>query len=135
MTSLNDFLDGEKKIGGLIFRPFTLGSKAACEQMNLSMFTTGNGDLSAGEAERQVIAFAWLHTKPLSDVLKALRENRAWDEAQAFGFELPIESVAEMISEINRISEQAKNNAVEVVEKSIATKDDNEPKNSAGQTR
>jgi len=27
---INDFLDGQKTIGGMEFRPFTLGSKAAC---------------------------------------------------------------------------------------------------------
>ena len=133
MTSLNDFLDGEKTIGGLVFRPFTLGSKAACEQLGLTMFTGAGADLAAGEAERQVIAFAWLHTKPLPEVLRALREGRGMEEAQAFGFEVPIHAVDEMIREINRISEQAKSNAVEVVEKQT-TKDPAEPGNSVGQT-
>jgi hypothetical protein len=133
MTSLNDFLDGPKTVGGIHLRPFTFGSKAACEQMKLSLFTTGGADLPPGETERQIISFAWLHSKPLPEVLKALRENKAADEAQAFGFELPIESLESLISEINRISEQAKKNAVEVIEKST-TKDPDEPGNSAGQT-
>jgi hypothetical protein len=133
MTQINDFIDGEKTIGGLVFRPFTMGSKAACAQMDLSMFTNPEKPLIEAEAERQVVAFTWLHVKPLPEVLRALREGRANDEAQAFGFDLEPHSVTQIISEINRISEQAKKNAVEVVEKS-GTKDKDAPGNFAGQT-
>jgi hypothetical protein len=131
MTPLNDFLDGEKMIGGLVFRPFTLGSKAACEQMALTMFTGAGDSLTPGESERQVIAFTWLQTQPLQAVLRALREGRAVEETEAFGFTVPLGAVNQIIAEINRISEQAKANAVDVVEKS-GTKDPAEPGNSAG---
>ena len=130
---INDFLDGEKTIGGMQFRTFTLGSKAACEQMGLTMFTTGELCKDPGEAEQQLIAFAWLHVKPLPDVLKALRNGTAVDDAQAFGFEIPISAVSDMIAEINRISDQAKANAVEVVDRPAHGKSD-APKNFVGQT-
>jgi hypothetical protein len=130
---INDFLDGQKTIGGMEFRPFTLGSKAACEQMGLTMFTTGQLCDDPGEAEQQLIAFAWIHVKPLGEVLKALRNGTATDDARAFGFEIPIGAVSEMISEINRISDQAKANAVEVVDRPAHGKSD-APKNSVGQT-
>ena len=130
---INDFLDGEKTIGGMQFRPFTLGSKAACEQMGLTMFTTGELCKDPGEAEQQLIAFAWIHVKPLPDILKALRNGTAADEARAFGFEIPLGDVSEMISEINRISDQAKANAVEVIERPSHGKSD-APKNLHGQT-
>jgi hypothetical protein len=130
---INDFLDGQKTIGGMEFRPFTLGSKAACEQMGLTMFTTGQLCDDPGEAEQQLIAFAWIHVKPLGDVLKALRNGIAADEARAFGFEIPINAVSEIIAEINRISDQAKANAVEVVDRPAHGKSD-APKNFVGQT-
>ena len=130
---INDFLDGEKTIGGMQFRPFTLGSKAACEQMGLTIFTTGQPCEDPGEAEQQLIAFAWLHVKPLNDVLKALRNRTAIDEALAFGFEIPIEATSEMVAEIHRISNQAKANAVEVVDRPSHGKSD-APKNFVGQT-
>jgi len=129
---INDFLDGQKTIGGMEFRPFTLGSKAACEQMGLTMFTTGQLCDDPGEAEQQLIAFAWIHVKPLNDVLKALRNGTAADDALAFGFEIPIEATSEMIAEINRISNQAKANAVEVVDRPTHGKSD-APKNFVGQ--
>ena len=133
MTPINDFLDGDKTIAGMVFRPFTMGSKAACSQMDLSMFTQPEKPLTEAESERQVIAFTWLHVKPLPEVLRALREGRANDEAQAFGFELEPHAVTQIISEINRISDQAKKNAVDVVERS-GTKDKDAPGNSVGRT-
>ena len=133
MTKIDDFLDGEKTIAGMKFRPFTLGSKQACGQMNLTMFTTPGTELSQEETERQIIAFAWMHVKPLSEVLKALRENKANEAAQSFGWEIEWTAVDAMIAEINRISNQAKENSVEVVERQGA-KDKDEPGNSVGQT-
>ena len=133
MTKIDDFLDGEKTIGGFKFRPFTLGSKQACGQMRLSMFTDGSEDLSQEERERQIIAFAWLHIAPLREVLKAVRDGSANDAAQEFGFSITFSALNEIISEINRISEQAKANAVEVVERE-GSKDKDEPGNFAGRT-
>ena len=133
MTQINEFLDGEKTIAGMVFRPFTMGSKAACAQMNLSMFTSPEKPLTETDAERQIVAFTWLHVKPLPEVLRALREGRADDEAQAFGFEIEPNAITQIISEINRISEQAKKNAVQVIEKNM-TKDKDAPGNFAGQT-
>lgn len=130
---INDFLDGEKTIGGMQFRTFTLGSKAACEQMGLTMFTTGELPEDQGAAEKQLIAFSWLHVEPLGNVLKALRNGTAADEAMAFGFGIPLESVSAMIAEINRISDKAKANAVEVIERPSHGKSD-APKNFVGQT-
>ena len=97
------------------------------------MFTQPENPLTEAESERQVIAFTWLQVKPLSEVLRALREGRANDEAQAFGFELEPHAVTQIISEINRISDQAKKNAVDVVERN-GTKDKDAPGNSVGQT-
>jgi hypothetical protein len=133
MTSINDFLDGEKTIGGMLFRPFTMGSKAGCDQMGLTMFTNPENELTEAESARQIVAFTWLHVTPLNEVLKALREGRANDEAQAFGFELEPSAITQIVSEINRISEQAKKNSVQVIERSGA-KDKDAPPNSAGQT-
>ena len=133
MKSINDFLDGEKTIGGMTFRPFTMGSKAACDQMNLTMFTDPGLELTEAESHRQIVAFTWLQVKPLGEVLKALREGRADEEAQAFGFELEPHVITHIVAEINRISERAKQNAVQVVERSDS-KEKDAPGNSAGQT-
>jgi hypothetical protein len=114
MTPINDFLDGEKLIAGISFRPFTIGSKALCEQLKLTMFVTGEGGETPGEAERQIAAFTWIHVAPLAVVLKAVREGKAEDAALEYAFSIPTSSLNAIVAEINRISEQAKANAVEV---------------------
>jgi len=120
---MNDFIDGPKKVGGLHFRPFTVGSKNACKQMGLSFFLTGE-QLSEEEMERQMIAFSWLHSaEPLEEVLAAIRNGTADIEAQKFGFQMPIGASPELVKEINRISKAAAENSVEVMQKP-GTKDD-----------
>jgi hypothetical protein len=113
---MNDFIDGEKTVAGLKFRPFTLGSKAACEQMNLSMFLTGESG-SEAEAERQMVAFAWLHSAPFKNVLAALRNGTANESAQEFGFGITPQMSPEIIREINRISRAAAEASVDVLPK------------------
>ena len=132
MTLLNDFLDGEKLIGGITFRPFTIGSKAVCEQMGLTMFTTGEVSSADGESERQLIAFAWLHSKPLSEVLTALRNGTASNAAQEFGFTIPVSVLPAIIAEINRISAATAEASVDVAQKPGGSKD-NAPGNCTGQ--
>ena len=119
MTQLNDFLDGPKTIAGVNFRAFTMGSKALCEQMKLTLFTTGtvSEDAREGESDRQIIAFTWIHAAPLTEVLSAVRNGKADDAAFEFGFSMPVGSLNAIVAEINRISKQAADNAVEVEEK------------------
>ena len=119
---MNDFLDGEKTVAGLKFRPFTLGSKAACEQMKLSMFLTGETG-SDSEAERQMVAFAWIHAAPLKTVLAALRSGTADEAAQEFGFGVSLSAMPELVAEINRISRASAEASVDVMPKPGA-KDD-----------
>lgn len=132
MNEIHDFLDGEKIVGGLNFRPYTIGSKAACEQMRLTMFTDGTSPENNGESERQLIAFAWIQSQPLPDVIAALRNGSASDCAEEFGWTVPVNSLPAIISEINRISAAATAAAVEVAPKPGSGKD-NAPGNSTGQ--
>jgi len=133
MTPINDFLDGEKTIAGMVFRPFTVGSKLLCSQMKLSMFIEPEIPITEEEAIRQIMAFSWFHVAPLREVLCALREGRGNDEALLISFGVEPHAIEEIVSEINRISERAKKNAVQVVEKNT-TKDKDAPGNSVGRT-
>lgn len=132
MTPLNDFLDGPKMIGGIEFRPFTFGSKALCEQLELSIFISGTTPDDPEEIDRQMIAFTWIHSAPLNDVLRAVREKRAKEAAWEFGFRIPMSALGDIVAEINRVSKQAAQNAVDVEQKPGATAD--QPGNSCGQT-
>jgi hypothetical protein len=117
MTPICDFLDGPKMIGGMKFRTFTVGSKALCSQLKLSMFISGNIALDEFESERQLTAFTWIHAAPLKDVLKAVRENTANEAIQEFGFSIPFGLLPQIVAEINRIGTQASENAVDVEQK------------------
>jgi len=132
MNEIHDFLDGEKMVGGLNFRPYTIGSKAACEQMRLTMFTDGTSPENDGESERQLIAFAWIQSQPLPEVITALRNGTASARAEEFGWTVPVSSLPAIISEINRISAASTAAAVEVAPKPGRGKD-NAPGNSTGQ--
>lgn len=132
MNALNDFLDGEKIIGGIRFRAFTIGSKAICEQMRLTMFTSGEVSDDPGESERQLIAFTWLHSEPLENVLTAARNGTCDAAAQEFGFTLPVHILPAIITEINRISAATAEASVDVAPKPGGGKD-NAPGNSTGQ--
>jgi len=123
MNEIHDFLDGEKTIGGIRFRAFTIGSKAICEQMRLTMFTSGEVSDDAGESERQLIAFTWLHSEPLENVLTAVRNGTCDSAAQCFGFTLPVHILPAIISEINRISAASAEASVDVAQKPGAGKE------------
>jgi hypothetical protein len=131
MNEVHDFLDGEKIVGGLNFRPYTIGSKAACEQMRLTMFTDGTTPETEGESERQLIAFAWIQSQPLKEVIAALRNGTANACAEEFGWTVPVNSLPAIIAEINRISAASTAAAVEIIPKP-GKGNDNAPGNSLG---
>lgn len=134
MNLLNDFLDGEKKVASLTLRPFTIGSKLACEQLNLTMFTTGEVSTENSDAERQLMMFAWLHSQPLPKVLAAIRNGTAKESAEEFAFSVPIGDLQAVISEINRISLAVTSANVDVQQKPGSGGDD-APGNFAGQDK
>ena len=134
MNALNDFLDGEKKVASLTLRPFTIGSKLGCEQLNLTMFTTGEVPGENSEAERQIVTFAWLHSQPLPKVLAAIRNGTANEAAEEFAYTVPIEDLPAVIAEINRISLAVTAANVDVLPKPGNGGDD-APGNSTGQDK
>ena len=124
MTEIEDLLDGEKIIGGIKMRPFTVGSRSACKQMGLSVFTEGKTDISEDEANKQIIAFAWLHSAPLKEVLQRLRNGTAEEAAMEFGFNIEPFALSQIVEEINRISKRATENSVEVISRNGVSKED-----------
>lgn len=132
MTQIDDFLDGEKMVGGFNFRPFTVGSKIACEQLGLTLFTTGDVSPDKAEAERQIMTFAWLHSQPLPQVLAAIRNSTASAAAEEFAFSVPVADLPVIIAEINRVSAAVADAVVDVHQKP-GSGDDKTPGNSTGQ--
>jgi hypothetical protein len=124
MTQIDDFLDGEKMVGGLKLRPLTFGSKAACDQMGLTMFTSGETPTEQAEVERQLVAFAWMHTEPLSEVITALRNGTAEAAAFEFGFAVDLGDAKALTAEIERIAAASVRNSVDVEPRPGSGRDD-----------
>jgi hypothetical protein len=124
MKHLEDILDGEKMVGGIMMRPFTIGSQSACKQMGLTVFTSGDTQVSEDEATRQIMAFAWMHCAPIRKVLEAIRKGTAEEEAQLFSFSVMPNAMTDIVQEINRISTQARENSVDVIARNESVSED-----------
>lgn len=127
--SLDDaFLDGPALVGSLRLRPFTIGSMTACRKMGLSIFTGTEKDPTSEDVQRQIVAFAWLQSEPLKEVLAALR-NGAWEAAvDEFEWSVRPDDLRLLEAEITRISQQIGSASVDVVKRD-APPDPNEPGN------
>lgn len=111
------FTEPEKTIAGLKLRPFSIGSLNICRRLNLTLFTQAEGaaELSEEEKQRQIVAFLFIQSEPLPDVLKAIRSENFDDEyLLPFSCRLPISAIPEAVKEIQRIIDAAGAAAVEV---------------------
>jgi hypothetical protein len=124
-----DPAQGETMIGGLRLRSFSLGTLNVCRQLDLSLFLDGEADLNDEEKQRQIVAFAWAQSAPLSEVLGALRTGTANDKIAEFEFRMDVAALPELITEIQRISDLAAAAAVEVAPKPGRSGEDDAPPN------
>lgn len=116
-------------VGGLHLRPFSLGTLNVCRQLNLTLFLDGEAELDDDEKQRQIVAFAWVQSAPLAEVLAALRNDTARERIAEFEFQLDLATLPELIVEIQRISELAAAAAVEVAPKPGRSGEDDAPPN------
>lgn len=124
----NNTFEAERDAAGLRLRPFTIGSQDACEAMGLTVFTGGGNELTEAEVRLQVVAFAWLQSAPLQEVLRHLSQDTWRAEVKAFSFGIEPRQQEQLIGEINRISAAASAASVDVLPKPGHGKDDS-PKN------
>lgn len=116
-------------IAGLRLRPFSLGTLNVCRQLDLTLFLDGEADLGDEEKQRQIVAFAWVQSAPLSEVLGALRTGTANEKIAEFEFQMDVAALPQLIIEIQRISELAAAAAVEVAPKPGASGEEGAPPN------
>lgn len=107
-------LDGPKTVGGLQLRPFSFGTLQVARKLNLRMFAEEAEELSDGQAESEIVAFAWIQSQPIDHVLACVRESRAWDEIERFAFDLDIDAIAAISEEVNRMSASVAEASVKV---------------------
>ena len=124
-----DPAQGETVIGGLHLRSFSLGTLNVCRQLDLTLFLDDEAELTDEEKQRQIVAFAWVQSAPLSEVLSALRTGNAIERIAEFEFQLDVAALPELITEIQRISELAAAAAVEVAPKPGRSGEDDAPPN------
>ena len=129
-TAFADPSEGDTKVGSLSLRPFSLGTLNVCRQLGLTLFLDGEADLDDAEKQRQIVAFAWAQSAPLSEVLSALRTNTAGENIAEFEFGMDVGDLPALIAEIRRVSELAAAAAVEVAPKPGASGDEDAPPNS-----
>ena len=124
-----DSNEDDTVIGSLRLRPFSLGTLNVCRQLELTLFLDGEVELEDEEKQRQIVAFAWAQSAPLSEVLEALRTKTAPQKIAEFEFQMDVGDLPELIKEIQRISELAAAAAVEVAPKPGTSGDEDAPLN------
>jgi len=120
------FSEGSKEFGKITLRPFTVGTLSLCKQLKLSMFT-GEGDDSGLDQQRQIMAFAWAQSAPLTQVLQAVRSGKWIEAVEEFEFGIIPSQITELVEEINRISTAIKAAGVDVEEKPNTGSEDAPP--------
>lgn len=116
-TLESTFTQASAEIAGLKLRPFSLGSLSICRRLKLTMLT-GEADaetLSEDEKQQQIVAFLYVQSQPIPEVLKAIQSPRFFDETVLpFSLSLPMEAFPEAIREIQRVIDSASAAFVEV---------------------
>lgn len=130
------FLEGGVSVPGIAMRPFSLGTLNLCKRLKLSLFIeeddgTKKAELSEDDTMHQLTTFAWMQTAPLPEVLAAVREDKWREKVELFAFDLSVDTVTALTSEIERIAGQSNAAAVKVAKKPGDTAEDKDaPPNS-----
>lgn len=100
-------LDGPRSIEGIKLRAFSFGSLQLCRVLKLTLFTEEAdpyAEEDEGEDQRQLVAFAWLQSEPLDEVLEAVADGTAEAKILKFSFTLDLSNLTPLMNEVNRIS-------------------------------
>ena len=124
-------LDGPKEVAGIELRPFTLGSLQAARKLGLRMFAEelSDDELEPGQEESEMIAFAWIQSAPLPEVLSSLRKGKdeAWAKIDEFAFGLDMDKFQLFAKELEKLGGMIGETIVEVVPKDQGAKEDSPP--------
>ena len=114
------FTQPPAEIAGLRLRPFSLGSLSICRRVKLTMLT-GEADpqtLSDDEKQQQIVAFLFIQSQPVPDVLRAIQSpDFLGEHVLPFSLGLPMEAFPQAIREIQRVIDAASAAFVEVLPK------------------
>jgi hypothetical protein len=112
-------LRGPIEIEGITMRPYSIRSRMNCLALGLTLFTETEGvELTPLQIEEQIMALAWERSQPLKVVRKAIDSGTAWEAIDEFSDSLPPTAYVRIVSEINRVAEEMRKHAVEIVPRS-----------------
>jgi hypothetical protein len=119
---------GERRIGNLKLRPYTMGSMQLAHLLKLTMFTRGKDDppleLDDLEEQRQIMAFAWMQSADEDDIADAVRDDTVDRCVLKFSLRVTFDMLPGLMAEINRINEMLAASTVRVESKSPSNDDE-----------
>jgi hypothetical protein len=138
---IEGLLEGPREItltdgSTITIRPFTFGSFGLCKKLGLTM-VSGEGEVEEDGEPRydthssldQISTFFWMQSQPVNEVLAAVRANKWEDAALDFSMKLPMDAMDGLMAEINRISGNVREAAVDVLPKGDDDGDKDAPGN------
>ena len=124
------FITPPPEMFGQKLRPFSLGSMQICRKLKLSMLTGDSKpeDLSEEEQQLQIVAFLYIQSKPIPEILRAIQSPNFRDDVLLpFSMELPLAAIPAAVEEIKRVMNEAGAAYVEVQPKPGEQPDDAPP--------
>jgi hypothetical protein len=119
---------GERRIGNLKLRPYTMGSMQLAYLLKLTMFTRGKDDppleLDDLEEQRQIMAFAWMQSADEDDIADAVRDDTVDRCVLKFSLNVTFDMLPGLMAEINRINAMLAASSVRVESKYPSREDD-----------
>ena len=119
---------GERRIGNLKLRPYTMGSMQLAYLLKLTMFTRGKDDppleLDDLEEQRQIMAFAWMQSADEDDIADAVRDGTVDRYVLKFSLNVTFDMLPGLMAEINRINAMLAASSVRVESKYPSREDD-----------
>jgi hypothetical protein len=120
--------NGERRIGSLKLRPYTMGSMQLAYLLKLTMFTRGKDDppldLDDLEEQRQIMAFAWMQSADEDDIADAVRDDTVDRCVLKFSLSVTFDMLPGLMEEINRINAMLAASSVRVESKYPSREDD-----------
>ena len=119
---------GERRIGNLKLRSYTMGSMQLAYLLKLTMFTRGKDDppleLDDLEEQRQIMAFAWMQSADEDDIADAIRDETVDRCVLKFSLNVTFDMLPGLMAEINRINAMLAASSVRVESKYPSREDD-----------
>lgn len=119
---------GERRIGNLKLRPYTMGSMQLAYLLKLTLFTRGKDDppleLDDLEEQRQIMAFAWMQSADEDDIADAVRDGTVDRCVLKFSLNVTFDMLPGLMEEINRINAMLAASSVRVESKYPSREDD-----------